>query len=440
MSSNDLEPISGELVREHGRTLFQTDDPVEVLDHARRMADALKTALDDGGMTMRIGRNEHVLIDGWQTLRLRCSASARTSFGRGRWPTSRETDGRRAPRRAPSTAASSARPRRWSPATSATGSTADDYAIRSMAQTRAMSKALRGPLGFVITLAGRDATPAEEVAADAPEAAQTALPAWAQDIDGEAIDRLGDNLQKIVELTGVEFSPDLVAAGVANQLGEFCDGTIPACCARLAKLLVQALDPHGPPVPPTPTTRPTPAPRTCPRRYRPMSDFQDMMRRARREAPRGRLDPRARPAHGACRRGRRAFSRQGRHDRRDDARAARRTRRPGPRPRWDHLWASESQRRRNWSRRLLASTGSPTSGREPAPRTSTTSPRTWRAGAGRRGRGQRKPRTTATASGRTSARAAPPPTTASPPTRAGLTDFKPAAGPGRRRGRRRTDP
>lgn len=39
----------------------------------------------------------------------------------------------------------------------------DDYALRSMAQTRATSKALRQPLGFVMTIAGFEATPAEEV-------------------------------------------------------------------------------------------------------------------------------------------------------------------------------------------------------------------------------------------------------------------------------------
>ena len=44
----------------------------------------------------------------------------------------------------------------------------DEFAIRSMAQTRAMSKALRGPLGFVITLAGRASTPAEEMPSEAP--------------------------------------------------------------------------------------------------------------------------------------------------------------------------------------------------------------------------------------------------------------------------------
>jgi hypothetical protein len=42
-------------------------------------------------------------------------------------------------------------------------SKADEYAIRSMAQTRAGSKALRLPLGFVMQLAGYEATPAEEM-------------------------------------------------------------------------------------------------------------------------------------------------------------------------------------------------------------------------------------------------------------------------------------
>jgi hypothetical protein len=46
----------------------------------------------------------------------------------------------------------------------------DDYALRSMAQTRATSKALRMPLGFVVTLAGFEATPAEEMEGSAFQA------------------------------------------------------------------------------------------------------------------------------------------------------------------------------------------------------------------------------------------------------------------------------
>ena len=39
----------------------------------------------------------------------------------------------------------------------------DDYALRGMAQTRAISRALRGPLGFVVQLAGFATTPADEM-------------------------------------------------------------------------------------------------------------------------------------------------------------------------------------------------------------------------------------------------------------------------------------
>ena len=39
----------------------------------------------------------------------------------------------------------------------------DDFALRAMAQTRATSRALRNPLGFVVKLAGYEATSAEEM-------------------------------------------------------------------------------------------------------------------------------------------------------------------------------------------------------------------------------------------------------------------------------------
>ena len=54
--------------------------------------------------------------------------------------------------------------------------TQPDYAIRSMAQTRATSKALRGPLGFIVTLAGFQATPAEEMGSDDAPASVPGLP------------------------------------------------------------------------------------------------------------------------------------------------------------------------------------------------------------------------------------------------------------------------
>ena len=62
----------------------------------------------------------------------------------------------------------------------------EDYAIRSMAQTRATSKALRSVLGFIMVLAGYQATPAEEMPdnpeppAKAPETPQERGPSVGQ--------------------------------------------------------------------------------------------------------------------------------------------------------------------------------------------------------------------------------------------------------------------
>ena len=244
MSNTDLEPVAGELVpTEHHTTLFQTNDPVEVLDHARRMADALKGALDGGGMTMRIGRSEHVLIDGWQTLGSMLGVSPYVVWSRPLenghgWEAraeARTVDGRVV---GSGEAMVTRDERNWK--------RADEYAIRSMAQTRAMSKALRGPLGFVVTLAGRDATPAEEAAA-APAGGD--LPDWAAEIPEDALDRFGDNLAAILTAAGVDVAPHQAALGIGNALVAYCDGTVPAACARLARLLVDAINPTAPPVP-----------------------------------------------------------------------------------------------------------------------------------------------------------------------------------------------
>jgi hypothetical protein len=50
----------------------------------------------------------------------------------------------------------------------------DDYALSSMAQTRAQSRALGAPLKFVVKLAGYETTPAEELDGAGPDAGQAA--------------------------------------------------------------------------------------------------------------------------------------------------------------------------------------------------------------------------------------------------------------------------
>lgn len=165
-------------------TLFRTDDPVEVVQQASRVADALKGVITSRKLATSIQGRDHVRVEGWTTLGSmlgvvpvvewsRPVASTERRFIRREkvdrawkqverkgsdWEarvTARTLDGRVI---GAAEATCSREEQTWAER--------DDYALRSMAQTRATSKALRGPLGFVVTLAGYDATPAEEMPHD----------------------------------------------------------------------------------------------------------------------------------------------------------------------------------------------------------------------------------------------------------------------------------
>jgi hypothetical protein len=146
------------------QNLFHTDDPVEVITRASRAAEALKGVIRQQGLVSNIQGREHVRVEGWTTLGSMLGVVPVVTWTR---PTTdgwearveaRTLDGRVV---GAAEAMCSKSERTWSKR--------DDYALRSMAQTRATSKALRGPLGFVVTLAGYEATPAEEMPADATE-------------------------------------------------------------------------------------------------------------------------------------------------------------------------------------------------------------------------------------------------------------------------------
>lgn len=154
-------------------TLFRTDDPVEVVERASRAADALKDVIVKQRLTKRISGRDHVLVEGWTTLGAMlgvfpvCVWSRRTDALAGEhghdWEArveARTLDGRTV---GAAEALCSRDEKTWEKR--------DDYALKSMAQTRATSKALRGPLGFIITLAGFAATPAEEMPREPERAA-----------------------------------------------------------------------------------------------------------------------------------------------------------------------------------------------------------------------------------------------------------------------------
>ena len=147
--------------QQHVGTLFRTDDPVKVVEEATRVANALKQVLVNQGMLQRIGPKDHVRVEGWTTLGAMLGVVPVTVWTRKierGWEArveARTLDGRVI---GAAEAMCSHEERRWKDS--------DDYAVRSMAQTRATSKALAGPLRFVITLAGFEGTPAEEMPAE----------------------------------------------------------------------------------------------------------------------------------------------------------------------------------------------------------------------------------------------------------------------------------
>jgi hypothetical protein len=160
-------------------TLFHTTDPAEVLLRATSVANALaevlRTQKDAEGkpkLISTISGREHVRVEGWTLC-----GSMLGVFAIPIW-TRKLTDPDGWESRVEARTLSGAlvgaaeaqclrTENQWSYEPTGRGGrkleARDDYALRSMAQTRATSKALRLPLGFIVTLAGFDATPAEEM-------------------------------------------------------------------------------------------------------------------------------------------------------------------------------------------------------------------------------------------------------------------------------------
>jgi hypothetical protein len=169
MTQPEPEVVEGELVHveQPSINLIGSSDPEVFLTRVGAIANALAVVIRKQDLAVTIRGREHVRVEGWT-----CLGSLLGVFPELEW--SRPIDGGWEARviahtRAGETvgAAESMCTRsesRWR--------TADDYAIRSMASTRATSKALRQPLGFVIALAGFDPTPLEEMPQDEPPAGQ----------------------------------------------------------------------------------------------------------------------------------------------------------------------------------------------------------------------------------------------------------------------------
>jgi hypothetical protein len=134
-----------------------------IIEEAARVADVLKDLLRKQSLTKRIQGREHVLVEGWTTLGSMLGVvpivewARQTDDGWEARVVAKTLDGRVV---GAAEASCTRSEQTWK--------SRDDYALRSMAQTRATSKALRGPLGFIVTLAGYEATPSEEMPSEDP--------------------------------------------------------------------------------------------------------------------------------------------------------------------------------------------------------------------------------------------------------------------------------
>jgi hypothetical protein len=162
MTGTDLEVQNVELVP--AGTLFGTDNPAEVVRRSTAIATELARLVRQQKLVVRIGQSEHVKVEGWTLLGSQVGVFAVVEWTRPVLDTDGNPIGWEARVEARTLAgnvvsaaeAECLRDER-------TWQKRDDYALRSMAQTRAVSKALRLVLGFVMQLAGFDPTPADEM-------------------------------------------------------------------------------------------------------------------------------------------------------------------------------------------------------------------------------------------------------------------------------------
>jgi hypothetical protein len=89
----------------------------------------------------------------------------------------------------------------------------DSYSLRSMAQTRAISKALRGTLAYIVTLAGYNTTPAEEMVIDSPPPPRDPVTIAKKKVlelagdDTDTARRVWENALENLDLLGGDFDP-----------------------------------------------------------------------------------------------------------------------------------------------------------------------------------------------------------------------------------------
>jgi len=233
------------VVRDHepeSATLWGSAAPVEIIQRAAEYATALVKVVDSRKLFTMIQGRKHVRIEGWTLL-----GSMLGAFSVVEWvkPLGPSVDGLtpgfearvQVFRKGQLIGAAEARCTR----AEANWATKDDYALESMAQTRAAAKGFRLPLGFIMVLGGYEPCPAEEmdgeiVASAAPQEPSTPLaPAVQEMLDKAQANR--EREQGELDKRKAVDKAALKAAGFHVEDPEI-SGNCEGCGAQLVK--------HGP--------------------------------------------------------------------------------------------------------------------------------------------------------------------------------------------------
>lgn len=161
MSVDAIDGESVELVAHEAQPLVAGNTPAETLAGHVLVANELRRIITEQKLSVPVQGKEHVTVEGWQTLGLLCSITAVVTdtvpVDGGFMATveaRRVTDGM-VVGRAQALCTNDEKRGPWK--------NADRYALLSMAQTRATSKALKQAVGPLMKLAGYQTTPLEEM-------------------------------------------------------------------------------------------------------------------------------------------------------------------------------------------------------------------------------------------------------------------------------------
>lgn len=121
-----------------------------------------------------------------------------------------------------------------------------DFALRSMAETRAESRAYRRAVGWIISLAGYSPTPAEEMAGGANGGGGPPAPGWAEEASADRKRLALDSLTWLLGDTDVDRKVALDSlAGVKEALGVVPEG-IAVALSRIARVVQESQQNDGP--------------------------------------------------------------------------------------------------------------------------------------------------------------------------------------------------